>query len=170
MIFNQLAISNNAEISFIFDLAGNDISDQDIDSDPDQVDTNDPAGEDDIDEAVICVAPRPTIAGDGYVCPGETVTYCVTDYNFDFDYEWVINNGGTIIATTGECITVEWQDEPGGPFQITVNAIACGGCNTFAYLPVYIQGVETLTCNDQVQISLGVDCETVVSEWHDPRR
>jgi uncharacterized repeat protein (TIGR01451 family) len=136
---------NNAEISFIFDMAGNDITDEDIDSDGDQVDTNDPIGEDDIDEAVICIAPRPTIAGDGYVCPGEIVTYCVTDFDFDFEYEWVINNGGTIIATTGECITVEWQDTPGGPFQITVNAIACGGCNTFAYLPVYIQGVETLS-------------------------
>jgi len=153
---------NMAEISFVFDMSGNDITDEDIDSDPDQIDTNDPEGEDDIDDAVICVQPELVITGDGYVCPGEIVTYCVTNYNPEFEYEWIINNGGTIISTTGECITVEWQEEPGGPFQISVNAIACAGCNTFAFFNVYIQGVETLACNDHVQISLNENCEAVI--------
>ena len=114
---------NTAEISFIFDMNGNDISDQDIDSDPDDVDTNDPDGEDDIDIAEICVLPDPVISGDGYVCPGEVTTYFVSQYDPNFTYEWTLNGGGTIIEDNGSNILVEWQEEPGGPFQIMVNVI-----------------------------------------------
>jgi hypothetical protein len=153
---------NLAEITSVFDMNGNDISDQDIDSDADDDDTNDVPGEDDINGAIICILPQLEIIGDAYVCPGETATYCVTNYNPDFNYEWAVNNGGTIIATTGECITVEWQDEPGGPFQVSVNAMASATCNTFAFINVFIQGVETLACNDQIQISLGDSCKAVV--------
>ena len=73
---------NVAEIDFVFDTLGMDISDEDIDSDPDNDDTNDPEGEDDIDEASFCIAPRPIIVGEAYVCPGEVVTYTLgSDYN-----------------------------------------------------------------------------------------
>lgn len=36
-----------------------------------------------------------------------------------------------------------------------VNVILGDNCSTIAFFNVYIQGVETLACNDNVQISLG---------------
>ncbi len=153
---------NTAEISFVFDTEGTDITDEDIDSDPDQTDTNDPPGEDDIDQAPICVLPDPVIVGDGYVCPGETSVYSVDVYNPDFTYVWNLNGGGVITQDNGSNIEVEWQDQSGGPFEISLTVILGQNCQVTTYFFVYIQGVETLTCNDQVQISLGPDCETVV--------
>jgi len=153
---------NTAEISFIFDLDGTDISDLDIDSDPDDVDTNDPPGEDDIDVAQICVLPEPVISGDGYVCPGESVIYTVNDYNPDYTYIWTLNGGGQIIQDNGSDIEVLWQDEPGGPFQVSVTVVLGQGCQSTAFFFVYIQGVETLVCNDLVQISLDENCEAVI--------
>jgi len=153
---------NTAEISFVYDVNGNDITDEDIDSDPDQNDTNDPPGEDDIDVAEICVLPHPFIVGDGYVCPEEVTTYTVEPYNPDWTYVWNLNGGGQIIADNGSNVQIQWQEEPGGPFELSVTVILGNNCQTTTYFFVYIQGVETLTCNDNVQISLGPDCEAVV--------
>ena len=153
---------NTAEISFIFDLNGNDISNADIDSDPDNIDTNDPPGEDDIDAAQICVLPEPVISGDGYVCPGQSVIYSVNDYNPAYTYIWALNGGGQIIQDNGSDIEVLWQDDPGGPFQVSVTVVLAQGCQSTAYFFVYIQGVETLVCNDLVQISLDENCQAVI--------
>ena len=43
-----------------------------------------------------------------------------------------------------------------------VNVILGDNCSTIAFFNVYIQGVETLACNDNVQISLGEDCTAVI--------
>lgn len=153
---------NCAEILNMFDLQGNDISDEDIDSTPDDDDTNDLPGEDDFDCAPICVLPDVIISGDGYVCPEEIVTYTVNDYNPDFTYDWTLSGGGVIIADNGSDIDIQWQEEPGGPFQITLTVTLGDGCSVSAIYFVYIQGVETIACNDHIQISLGDSCETVL--------
>ncbi len=112
----------------------------------------------------ICYPLMPGILGDAYVCPGEIETYFIENYNPNSTYTWVLQNGGgVIIQDNGSNIVVEWQDQPGGPFMIQLEEAGCGDvCQTSAFLPVYIQGVETISCNDHVQISIGAECETVV--------
>ena len=155
--------ANIAEISQVLRPNGVDITDRDIDSDPDQNDTNDPPSEDDQDPAYICILPTPVISGDAYVCPGETTTYFVADYNPDFEYTWSLGSGGIIVSTTPQSVTIAWGNTPGGPFQLTLHTlVGPEGCQTTTFLFVYIQGVESLSCNDHVQISLGPDCEAVV--------
>src|SRR5690606_34399019 len=79
---------NCAETSNIFDLGGNNIGADEVDSTPDNDNTNDLSGEDDFGCAQICVLPHVVITGDGYVCPESTATYTVSDYNPDWTYNW----------------------------------------------------------------------------------
>ena len=154
---------NIAEISQVLRPNGVDITDRDIDSDPDQIDTNDPPSEDDQDPAYICILPTVVIIGDAYVCPGQTVTYFVEDYHPNWQYSWTLSGGGVIVATTAQSVTIAWGDTPGGPFQLTlITIVGPEGCQTSSFMFVYIQGVEALSCNDQVQISLGPECESIV--------
>ncbi len=152
---------NTAEISLVLNLAG--IAVGDVDSTPDQDNTNDPAGEDDISMAAICVLPQPVIQGDAYACPGETLVYTVENYNPNFTYTWNLNGGGNIIANTGGTITIQWLDTPGGPFEIHLTVTIFQGCQADAYLNVVIQGIEGLACNDNVQVSLDGDCQVVIT-------
>ncbi len=155
--------SNAAEITNVIDINGNDVTDDDIDSNPDEDDTNDPSGEDDIDVIVFCVIPVPVIVGDIFVCPGDTVTYSVAEFNPANTYNWFfVNGGGVIIAENDSSIVVVWQLVPGGPFSIGLTEDAGGTCFATAFLVVYIQGDEILTCDDHVQISIDEDCESVV--------
>ncbi|MEO5907448.1 MAG: hypothetical protein ABIQ11_12025, partial [Saprospiraceae bacterium] len=153
---------NIAEILMVLDDSGDDVTGDDIDSDPDDDDLNDPESEDDHDIALICVLPTPMITGDAFVCPGDIVTYSVDDYNPDFTYTFELNGGGVIISSTDSSITVEWQDEPGGPFQITLVVDAGFGCDATVFLIVFIQGDEILTCNDHINLSIGPDGEIVL--------
>ena len=151
---------NIAEISFVEDLAGNDISDDDLDSDPDENDLNDPESEDDHDAVVICIQPQPVIVGDNYVCPGDTVTYTVAVFNPANTYTWILQNGGgVIIGMTDSSVTIVWQMDPGGAFVIQLNEAASANCFATAFLNVFIQGDEILACNDHINLSIDEDCE-----------
>ena len=151
---------NVAEISTILDTNGMDVGDQEIDSDPDNDDTNDPEGEDDIDDAAFCLPPHPSIAGEGYVCPGELTTYVLTSpYNPANTYNWAIQGGGgAIIENTDSTITVQWADVPGGPYVVWLTETAGPGCSGEADLPVYIEGLTDLACNDHINLSLDSTC------------
>lgn len=154
---------NTAEISFVFDLAGTDVSDDDIDSDPDEDDLNDPVVEDDHDMIVFCIQPTPVILGDNFVCPGDTVTYSVAVFNPANTYNWIIQNGGgVIIDDSDSTITIVWQEEPGGAFVIQLTEIANSNCQATTLLLVFIQGDDVLACNDHVNISIDEDCSSVV--------
>ena len=156
------AYSNAAEISLVFNINGTDVSEDDIDSVPDEDDTNDPDGEDDIDIALICILTVPVVTGDNYVCPNEIVTYTIQDFNPDFTYNWTLSGGGTIIDDTGETITIEWGPDPGGAFIVEVTVNLFQGCQATGIFLVYIQGSETLACQDHVQVSLNEDCIAVI--------
>ena len=163
LIFNQVYISISLRSLTVIDINGNDVTDDDVDSDPDDDDTNDPPGEDDIDDAPICVIPVPVIIGDAFVCPGDTSVYSVVSFNPANTYTWaLINGGGVIIANNDSNIVVVWQADPGGPFTVSVTESAGGACVGVGFLVVWIQGDEILTCNDHIQISIDEDCESVV--------
>jgi hypothetical protein len=106
---------------------------------------------------ICCVPPQPVITGDAYVCPGETVTYSV-EASPGFIYVWSVGGGGVIVADNGSSVDIQWPLTPGGPFQVSVVVTAGPGCTTPAFFNVFIQGLETLTCNNLVNISLGPDC------------
>ncbi|MBK9105729.1 MAG: proprotein convertase P-domain-containing protein [Saprospiraceae bacterium] len=108
----------------------------------------------------ICYALHVNIQGDAYVCPGEIETYFIDNYNPNSTYTWTLQNGGGVItADNGSSITVDWQDTPGGPFIIQVDEAGCGdACHAYDFFPVYVQGVEAISCNDHVQISLNENC------------
>ncbi len=112
----------------------------------------------------ICYQMLPTILGDTYVCPGQTVTYTVGNANPNSTYTWILQNGGGIIVSqNSNSITIKWQDNPGGPYILQLKETGCSStCSDYAFAPVYIQGVEALACNDNVEISLNPDCEAHV--------
>jgi hypothetical protein len=108
----------------------------------------------------ICYQMFPTILGDTYVCPGQTVTYSIGNVNPNSVYQWILQNGGgVIISQTATTITIQWQNSPGGPFSLALQETGCTNtCSAYAFAPVFVQGVEALACNDNVQISLDQDC------------
>jgi hypothetical protein len=86
----------------------------------------------------------------------------VLDYNPNYTYNWSLNGGGTIVANTGETITVEWQNAPGGPFTIQVTLVVFPGCEITSFFTVFIEGDQALACEDHIQISLDEDCQSTI--------
>ncbi len=164
---------NSAEITNVIDINGVDVTMDDIDSTPDDIDTNDPPGEDDHSLAAICILPHPVILGDPYVCPGELVTYSVENPNPNNTYIWTLSGGGFIAQNNGSSIQVQWQQPAGGPFQITVQESGSQTCQNSGFLIVFIQGLDPIACNDNIQISLDsngvayID-PTMILEGEDP--
>ncbi len=113
----------------------------------------------------ICYQMTPKILGDAYVCPGEIETYSVQNPNPNSTYTWTLQNGGgVILSQTPTTITIQWPDNPGGPFVIQLQEKGCSNvCSGFDFLPVFVQGNEAIACNDHVQISLNEDCEAQVN-------
>ncbi|HZV68023.1 MAG TPA: hypothetical protein VFG10_00685, partial [Saprospiraceae bacterium] len=153
---------NSAEISVVLNLQGVDVSDDDVDSDADADDTNDPPGEDDFSQAPICVLPQPVIVGDPFVCPSQLVTYTVQNYNPAFTYNWSLNGGGTIVGNTGETIAIQWLSVP-GTFEIQLTVVIFQGCEATTFLNVVIEDFEVLACDDHIQISLDGTCQVVIT-------
>lgn len=69
------------------------------------------------------------------LCPKDTATYCVSPGCAPFN--WTVN-GGTIINTSGNCITVKWNALPPSIFPASVSVTTgCGGiCGNAATLNV----------------------------------
>ncbi|HJW31569.1 MAG TPA: hypothetical protein VJ508_20230, partial [Saprospiraceae bacterium] len=145
---------NLAEITQVIDINGLDVTNDDIDSTPDDIDTNDPPGEDDIHAAEICVLPSPVIVGDPFVCPDELVTYSVQNFNPNNTYTWTLSGGGVIVQNNDSSIQVQWQHNPGGPFIINLVEFGSLTCQNGTSFTVFIQGFEPIACNDNVQVSL----------------
>ena len=121
---------NFAEITAVFDPGGDDISNDDVDSTPDEDDTNDLDPEDDHDGELICLLLPPPITGDLFVCEGDTVEYFAGLYNPDFTYVFALPiGGGTIISTTDSSATVEWTGDPGTIYEVTLTETAYDGCD-----------------------------------------
>ena len=155
--------TNIAEISAVLDTNGNDVTNADIDSSPDEDDTNDPPTEDDHDPALICVLPVPVIVGDEFVCTGDTVTYTILNFDDANTYEWSISGGGIILENNGSSIVVIWTAGPGGPYQVTVIETSTPGCSATGILDVFIQGGEAIACLDHINLSIDNECGTVVT-------
>ena len=153
---------NIAEISFVYDLGGVDVSGQDIDSDPDTDDANDPPAEDDHDIASICLLLPPVIIGDRFVCAGDVVTYSVGNYNPAHIYTFGLVSGGTIIGTSPSSVTIQWDDLPGQSFELTLNVEAIPGCEDSTSIIVVIEGAGAMACIDQTNISIDNECGTVL--------
>lgn len=154
--------SNIAEISHVLDTSGNDVTNTDIDSDPDTDDTNDPDVEDDHDAAAICVLSEPVIVGDAFACTGDTVTYSLVSYDSTHTYMWMVDAGGIIIENNDSSIVVYWIAAPGGPYIITVMDISSVDCQSTATLEVFIQGGEPIACFEHINLSIDRECGTIV--------
>jgi uncharacterized repeat protein (TIGR01451 family) len=153
---------NIAEISFVFDLVGNDVSGQDTDSDPDTVDTNDPPAEDDHDIALICLIRPPVILGERFVCAGEIITYTVGNYDPDHQYIFELVSGGMIVGSTPSSISILWNDQPGESFQLSLTDIASPECMATTTIIVTIEGEGPIACIDATNISIDNECGTKV--------
>ena len=153
---------NIAEIYAVFDLDGIDVSDQDVDSNPDVIDTNDPEAEDDHDFAVICLLRPPAILGDRFVCAGEITIYTVANFNPDHTYIFELLNGGIIVGSTPSSISILWNDQPGESFQLSLTEIALPGCEATTSITVTIEGPGPVACIDATNISIDNECGTQV--------
>jgi uncharacterized repeat protein (TIGR01451 family) len=154
---------NIGEITTVFDTEGNNVSNDDQDSDPDTNDANDPDAEDDHDPVAICVITDVVILGSPFVCTGDTITYSVEGYNPADTYMWLLSGGGNIIENNDSSIVVEWTAPPGGPYTITVLQISGPDCQSTGTLDVTIQGGEAIACLDHINLSIDNECGTVVT-------
>ncbi len=155
--------TNIAEITAVLDTNGVDVSNADVDSNPDTNDTNDPPAEDDHDPALICVISEPIIVGDQFVCTGDTATYSVSNFDPSHTYMWALSGGGVIIENNDSSIVIQWTVTSGGPFVITVNEISAPDCQSTGSLEVFIQGGDPIACLDLVNLSIDNECGTVVT-------
>ncbi len=154
---------NFAEIAFVFDTNGEDISDEDSDSDPDEIDTNDLPEEDDHDSALICLIAPPVITGEHYVCPGETTKYGVENYNPSHTYVFSMpNGGGFIMSTTDSTATIRWNNQPGGPYEVSLLEMGVLGCQRSSSIFVNIESPGEIACITQTNISIDNDCGTQI--------
>lgn len=153
---------NFAEISFVYDVAGADVSNNDSDSTPDEDDTNDPVAEDDHDGALICLLEPPVILGAQFVCRGDTVTYEPEEYNPDYTYLFTLSGGGTVYTSTDSSITIIWTGQPGDNFELSLTVTAFSGCEETNSIFVMIEEAGALACIDHTNISIDNACGTVV--------
>ena len=154
---------NFAEIYAFFDIEGVDVSIHDVDSNPDTNDTNDPPGEDDIDNASICLLRPPVILGDDFVCNGDFVTYTVEDYNPNHQYVFnLIDGGGIVVATTPSSVTIAWNGVPGQSYILSLTDIASEACQATGDKLVTIEQAGGIACIDHTNISIDNECGTKV--------
>ncbi len=154
---------NFAEIAFVYDTDDIDISNQDVDSDPDEIDTNDPPAEDDHDGALVCLIAPPVITGELFVCPGETARYGVENYNPLHTYTFTLSGGGGfIMSTTDSSVTIVWNNLPGGPYQVGLTETGPLGCSNTSEIDVSIEAPGAIACITQTNISIDNGCGTVV--------
>ena len=85
-----------------------------------------------------CPATNP-ITGTNSICIGSLdETYAVTNNNAGHTYAWSISGGGTLDATTGNSITVDWGTIAGTYTLTVVETETATGCNTTNTLAVTV--------------------------------
>jgi len=106
-----------------------------------------------------CQYPHTNIVGDPFVCEGQESSY-TTQNNAGSSYNWTLNNGGAFTSTTNtNTVTVQWDDDSDGSVhQLIVDEVSVHGCIISDTMDVIIEDTITLACNDDVQISLDVNC------------
>ncbi len=113
---------------------------------------------------------KPEIHGTQYACGGTAVHYEFTGGNtVGVTPSWSISppGAGTFVGgNTGVAVDINWNDADGS-YQLFVDipaniTCASGGKDT---LDVYVSTTNPtpLSCNDTVQISLGLDCKAAVT-------
>ena len=104
-----------------------------------------------------CTDPTPEILGDFSVCGGEIVTYSVDTFTLGNAYDYALDGGGTIVSVADGDVTIQFDEDEGGPFILTLTESidTCAG-STFAL--INIEGDAVLVCNDNLNISLASSC------------
>ena len=106
-----------------------------------------------------CVDPTPEILGDFSVCAGETVTYSVDTAFIGNTYLWTLSSGGTIDQAIAGEVTITFDDNPGGPYVLSLTETdASGVCEGITDVGITIEGDAILVCNDNLNISLASNC------------
>lgn len=131
----------------------------------------------DLDESVvidpvICSYNSQSISGEELVCGGGTFEYCV-DYDNGNSYEWTLSEGGTVVGPANEqCVTVEWDvvdnnngDEDDNIFELVLTQTDEELCLNPATLDVVVAAPGgAMTCLSFVNLSLGDNCEAVITQ------
>ncbi len=154
---------NIAEITFVYDINGGNITTSDIDSDPDTDDTNDPADEDDHDGAFVCLLAPPVIIGNRFVCEGDTAVYFAATSNLAYTYTFALpGGGGEIVATSASGVTIVWNGVPGSVYELTLTETTPEGCEANSSIFVMIEDGGAIACIDALNISIDNGCGTQV--------
>lgn len=122
---------------------------------------------DDIEQVTSAACTYENIEVEGAIslCTGSEETYTVTNPIAGHSYEFTLPEGGSIIETTDLSVTIDWDDAPGGPFELTV-ANTSGGCQS----PTVVGGegvrvgnaVGSVTCLGNINMSLTQYCNVLV--------
>ena len=105
----------------------------------------------------------PAIEGSEYTCPGSLETYTITNYDPTTSYVWSLSGGGTIVSSGSGQATVQWGNISGGPFNLSVTGTPLEGIPETGSINVIIEGDVVLVCNDNLNISLGDQCEVLIT-------
>jgi len=104
-----------------------------------------------------CTDPTPEILGDFSVCGGEMVTYTVDTFDAANMYLYALDNGGTIVSQMNGEVTIQFDEDPGGPFELRLTE-SVDTCSGTALAFINIEGDAVLVCNDNLNISLASTC------------
>lgn len=102
------------------------------------------------------------LTGDFSVCPGETVSYSITNYQPTHAYNFNLNGGGQITSNNNGIVVIQWNSTPGGPYALTMTETG-NSCTNSTQKQVVIEGDVTLVCNDNLNISLAGQCEVTIT-------
>jgi uncharacterized repeat protein (TIGR01451 family) len=105
------------------------------------------------------------IDGSNGACIGSTESYSIANANPANVYSWSLAQGGNIVGpTTGTSIEVQWGNTFGVPYDLVIQESGPDTC----YSPVFFEvtlGTDAgaLACNGNINASLDVNCELVVT-------
>lgn len=109
---------------------------------------------------VVCSYDRTQIEGLGRVCRNGIEEYFIVDPTPGAIYEWSLPDGGSIAGSNqGTQVTVEWDDQDGGPYFLIAEEISPDNCTSPVAKEIYIgQEARAVSCKSMVQISLDQTC------------
>jgi hypothetical protein len=111
-----------------------------------------------------CLYDSPAIVGATSVCIGGTETYSILNPVPGGAYNWSIGSGG-LLSGGGTSVTVQWNNAVGGPHILTVEEVSPDNCTAPSSISVEIgdQFIYSVSCIQYAQVSLGPDCNSVVT-------